>query len=435
MMEAVRNLDVSIAPSELVALYLCRVGKVSHAIEAFGFDVATELVVFAAKQLERAAADIGQIFHLGGADFAVLAHSEHLDEVAACERLLACETEPFQHGGASLHLKLRIGYAVFPRDAVNAEELSRFAARALTEAIASRTQRAIRFKPAMVLAAINIESIEDTIRHALDRDWLEAYFQPRVDAMTGRVTGFEALARWRSLVLKEHDTLELIKIAERSMLTTDIDTRMLRLSLEWVATLTRSGADITVAVNHSARSLQRPDFASRLAEMLSELAVAPARLQLELTETVLIEDDAVIAENLRALHRQGIAILLDDFGSGYSSLRYLHELPIATVKIDKSFVSGLPAEGGSRLIVESTVQLCQRLGKHTVAEGVETDEQWEYLRSVGCEEVQGYRIARPADAETMRDLVLHHLHAHSGAVVLADRLPESAAAGNSVNQA
>ncbi len=402
-----------------VAIFICHISKLEHANEAFGFDVGALLVQFAADRLEETTPQFSELFHLGGADFAVLVEGDTGAMERVVDQLRFAEESPFLHGGATLHLKLRMGYALFPDDAASAEELMRFAPLAMSEASNSRALGStVRFKPVFLLNSLARESLEDAIRYALDHDLIEPFFQPRVDVVTGRVSGFEAFVRWKSKDLQGHDNQELIAIAERSMLIVDLDEQMLRRVAAWTGSMAREGIRVPVAVNVSARTLQQPDYVEKFRTTLHAFHVDPSQIELELTETLLIDGDALVAANLRQLEALGVRMLLDDFGSGYSSLRYLHDLPISIVKIDKAFVQGLPGDERSRVIVESTLNLCRRLGKKTVAEGVETEAQFDYLLDIGCNEVQGYYLMRPKSAPQTRDILLKHFNLASGHMVI-----------------
>jgi EAL domain-containing protein (putative c-di-GMP-specific phosphodiesterase class I) len=210
----------------------------------------------------------------------------------------------------------------------------------------------------------------------------------------------------------------LIAIAERSALIVDLDEQMLRRVAAWTGSMAREGVKVPVAVNVSARTLQQTDYVDKFRATLHAFHVDPSQIELELTETILIDGDVIVAGNLRKLEALGVHMLLDDFGSGYSSLRYLHDLPISIVKIDKGFVQGLPDDERSRVIVESTLDLCRRLGKKTVAEGVETEAQFDYLLAVGCDEVQGYYLMRPKSASQTRSILLKHFDVATGHMVI-----------------
>ncbi len=406
-------------PGRSVAMFMCHISKLEHANEAFGFDVGALLVQFAADRLEETTPQFSELFHLGGPDFAVLVEGDTGPMERVVEQLRFAEESPFLHGGATLHLKLRIGYALFPDDAASGEELMRFAPLAMSEASNAPTLGStVRFTPVLLLNSLTKESLEDAIRYALDHDLIEPFFQPRVDVASGRVSGFEAFVRWKSKDLQGHDNQELIAIAERSALIVDLDEQMLRRVAAWTGSMVHEGIKVPVAVNVSVRTLRQADYVDKFRAMLHAFHVDPSQIELELTETMLIDGDPVISGNLRKLEALGVQMLLDDFGSGYSSLRYLHDLPISIVKIDKAFVQGLPDDERSRVIVETTLDLCRRLGKKTVAEGVETEAQFDYLLAIGCNEVQGYYLMRPKSALQTRSILLKHFDMGAGHMVI-----------------
>jgi EAL domain-containing protein (putative c-di-GMP-specific phosphodiesterase class I) len=247
--------------------------------------------------------------------------------------------------------------------------------------------------------------IEAAIKRAIDTGQFEPHFQSRVDTDTGRVHGLEALIRWTSPELAGYTNYQLIPIAERSLLATELDSQMLRKVVQWLAALAVDGIRIPVAVNLSARSLQRAAFPDEIRALVQAYGVDIKQIELELTETVLIEKNDVVGRNVASLHDMGVRLLLADFGRGYSSLRYLHELPIAIVKIDRTFIQTLPDDASSLAIVESTIELVHRLGKRVVAEGIETYAQWETLRSLGCDEVQGYFFMRPQGPKVVAEML------------------------------
>ncbi len=408
------------AAGRSLGLFLCHINKVRHANEAFGLDVGALLVQFSGRRLKETSPQFSELFHLGGADFAMVVETDSGSMTGVAERLGYADDEVFVHNGAMLRLNTRIGYALFPDDSTNADDLNRFASLAMGEAVNTHSlAAAVRFNPDFLLSSISRESLEDAIRAAVETHQIEPHFQPRVDALTGRVSGFEAFVRWKTRALQGHDNQELIAIAERSMLISEIDALMLRKVAAWMGSLMREGIRVPIALNVSAHSLGRADYVETLMGTLREFEVDHRFVELELTETVLIEGNAVINANLKKLRQLGINILLDDFGAGYSSLRYLHDLPISIVKIDKAFVQGLPEDEASRLIIESTLELCQRLGKRTVAEGVESAEQLSYLCAAGCDEVQGYYIMRPISAAQTREVMLRQYDPTSGYMSLA----------------
>lgn len=389
-----------------IGLFVVRIASVRYANETFGFDVGDMIIESVARTMALLRTDTTEVFHLGGGEFALLRQDlpDAMPDVAT--EILRIDDVAFVHKGATLHLRPKVGYAIYPVDASNVDELTRFAMLALNAVTGSESaQSAVRYVPALLAETISITQLETAIKHAIDTGQFEPHFQSRVNTQTGQVHGLEALVRWTSPALEGCSNYQLIPIAERSLLITELDSQMLRKVTEWLGMLALEGVHISVAVNLSARTLQRASLPDEIAALVSLHNLHMEQIELELTETVLIDQSAVVSQNLALFRNMGVGLLLDDFGSGYSSLRYLYELPISTVKIDALFVRGLPGDPASLAIVESTINLAHRLGKRVVAEGVETFAQWELLASMGCDEVQGYFLMRPQPAGVVADML------------------------------
>jgi EAL domain-containing protein (putative c-di-GMP-specific phosphodiesterase class I) len=260
------------------------------------------------------------------------------------------------------------------------------------------------FDPAMHAEAMARLHLETDLRRALERGELRVFYQPIVRLDTGRITGFEALARWqhpeRGLILPD----DFIPMAEDTGLILPMGLWVLE---EACRTLRRwqqrpGGERLTMAVNLSARQFTQPDLVERIARVMRETAVRPGTLELEITESVILQHTAPVIDTLQRLKALGVALHVDDFGTGYSSLSYLHRLPLDALKIDRSFVSG--ADAGCLQIVRMIVAMAKALGVAVVTEGIETAELLGELRSLDCEYGQGYFFCRPVAAEAMEAL-------------------------------
>lgn len=406
---------VPLSPDVALGLFVVRIARVRYANEAFGFDVGDLMIESAARNLSAICASDSELFHLGGGEFAVVRMDveEHMHDVA--NEILRVDDVVFVYRGATLNLQPKVGYAVFPTDASGVDDLTRFAMLALNAATAHDAPvSTVRFSPNLLEETVVIVQIEAAIKRAVDTGQFEPHFQSRVDTETGRVHGLEALIRWTSPELSGYNNYQLIPIAERSLLATELDSQMLRKVVQWLAALAADGIRIPVAVNLSSRSLQRAAFPDEIRALVQSHGVDIKQIELELTESVLIEKNDVVGRNVASLHEMGVRLLLADFGSGYSSLRYLRELPIAIVKIDRTFIQTLPDDAPSLAIVESTIDLVHRLGKRVVAEGVETYAQWETLRSLGCDEVQGYFFMRPQGPKVVAEMLRQQFDATVG---------------------
>jgi EAL domain-containing protein (putative c-di-GMP-specific phosphodiesterase class I) len=252
--------------------------------------------------------------------------------------------------------------------------------------------------------------LEASLSLAVERAELEVHFQPTIDLTTGQVRGAEALVRWRrgeTWVSPE----VFIPVAERSGLIVRVGEFVLRTACERLAGWLAEGLlsdDFVLAVNIAPRQVSQPGFAEQIDGILRDTGVEPPRLCLELTETALIDDPDTAADTLTALRGRGIAIAVDDFGTGQSSLTYLRRFPIEMVKVDRSFVGGLPTDPADTAIVGSVVELGRRLGLTTLAEGVETQEQADMLRGMGCQLAQGFFFSRALPGAALVDWVGRH---------------------------
>lgn len=400
---------------EVLGVFVLRMTRVRYANEAFGFDVGDLMIESAAVNLAAVGSPSAELFHLGGAEFAVIQINTLQEMSVIADDLLRVDEVPFVYRGATLTLLPKIGYAAFPVDADNVDDLARFAMLALNVAtVASGAKKVVHYSPALLQDTIEIVQIEAAIKRAVDNGHFEPYFQPRIDTKTGRVNGLEALIRWTSPELADYTNYELIPVAERSLLAADLDAKMLRKVVQWLAPLAAEGIRVPIAINLCAQSFERPALPDEIAALVHSHGIHIAQIEIELVETVLVENNDIVMRNLMAFGEMGIGLLLDDFGTGYSSLRHLRDLPISTVKIDRVFIAGLPNHASSLAIVQSTIELAHRLGKRVVAEGVETYDQWEMLRDMGCDEVQGYFLMRPAPAPAIAQMLRQQIDGSVG---------------------
>ncbi|HMT62880.1 MAG TPA: EAL domain-containing protein, partial [Microthrixaceae bacterium] len=285
--------------------------------------------------------------------------------------------------------------------------LLRDANAALHEAKLRGRDRTAVFNGRLRERAVDRINVETGLRRALRRDELRVYYQPQVDLSTGRISGVEALARWQH---PEHGLLgpgEFVSIAEQSGLIVPIGAWILQRACEqlaeWAETLPH-GHELTMGINLSGRQLIHPDLVDEIVAITTETGVNPAKVELEITESILLDDVDRSIKVLTDLKSHGLKLALDDFGTGYSSLTYLRRFPIDVVKIDRSFVDGIGDDPDNAAIVRSVVELAKTLGLTCIAEGIETDDDLAQIRDLGCDVAQGFLIAQPlsaADAERL----------------------------------
>lgn len=357
------------------------------------------------------------VARIGGDEFGIELQLNH-DKDALLEILNGLQAklrEPFDVDGHEISVAATIGVAASPDDACDADSLLRFADAALHQA--KHTARGgYHFYSAKLQArAAGRLSIESDLRRAIDRGQLQLHYQPRIALSTYTPTGVEALLRWQHPQRGWISPGEFIPIAEELGLIVDIGAWVMREAMRQAAEWVRAGTRLSVAVNVSALQFQRASVSAQVADALQASGMTPDLLELEITEGILIDRPQLVREALERLRADGIRIALDDFGTGYSSLTYLRRLPIDCLKIDRSFVNDLGEADGSQL-VRGILALAHSLGLRVVAEGVETHAQLQFLSDSGCEEVQGFLLAKPMPAPMLEQWLANWLQQDSRAI-------------------
>jgi predicted signal transduction protein with EAL and GGDEF domain len=322
-----------------------------------------------------------------------VAHDE--DAITVASRVTAAMGAPFLLDGREVRVGASVGIAR-ARGNDTAEELLRNADLAMYRAKATGKGRYEAFDPAMHVALIDRLELERDLRYAVERGEIALVYQPIVDMATGEVSGAEALARWYHPVRGLIPPARFVPLAEETGLIGSLGRWVImeacRQAAQWSDTA-------SIAVNVSGRQLEDHGYIFDVADALERSGIAPERLVLEITESVLMRDPQAALERLGALRILGVRIAVDDFGTGYSSLAYLQRFPVNVLKIDKAFVTGVDEGEGGAALVRAIVALGRSLGLGTVAEGVETAEQARALRALGCHYGQGYLFSRPVPIE------------------------------------
>jgi diguanylate cyclase (GGDEF)-like protein/PAS domain S-box-containing protein len=366
--------------------------------DTLGHSVGDQLLREAARRLQECARQCDTISRQGGDEFAiVLPDLTDSDEAARmAQRILDQMAESYRLDDQELHISCSIGISVCPRDGRSAESLLKNADNALYRAKDAGRNNYQHYQSGATVVARERLSLENSLRHAVERQQLELYYQPKWDFRANAITGAEALIRWNHPDLGLLPPSRFIPIAEDSGLVLSLGEWVLRAAVSEIGQLHRNGwSGLRVAVNLSARQFRQCDLTGLVQGLLGETGFEPTCLELELTEGILMHhtDDNLAA--LRAFREMGVRMAIDDFGTGYSSLSYLQRFPVNLLKIDRSFVADLPANANNAAIVDAIVTLAHGLGLEVVAEGVETVEQLEFLRAHGCDEGQGYYFGRP----------------------------------------
>jgi diguanylate cyclase (GGDEF)-like protein len=394
------------------ALLLLDVDRFKKINDSLGYQAGDRLLREVAERLSAAAGEGVTVARFGGDEFALLVPraSGPRDVTAVAYRLREALSRPFEAGGQELYLSGSIGISLCPGDGGDADALMRNAAAALHRA-RERGCGSYEFYAAdMNGEAVRRLALEGDLRRALDRGEFAVYYQPqyRVGAGGGspRLCGAEALARWQHPKLGLVPPAEFIPLAESAGLIVPLGEWVLRTACEQNAAWQRAGhAPFRVAVNLSAQQFHGRGLVQTVSRALADARLDPRWLELELTESSLVTDVPRAAETLEGLRALGVSISVDDFGTGYSSLSYLINLPVDTLKIDRSFVTGATADARCAALLRGTVTLARDLGMGVKAEGVETAEQRDKLLALGCPDMQGYLFGRPAPAREFEELI------------------------------
>lgn len=383
--------------SEGVALLMLDLDRFKQVNDTLGHQSGDDLIRAVSQRLATLIEPQDMLARLGGDEFGVIHFSKrglagHLD---LSQRIIDAVGKPFEIFGSEAFVGVSIGVVVIGEGDADRREITRKADIALYEAKSSGRNRAIVYEDTMDELLQNRHTIEAELRDALRRnDQLSVAFQPLFSREAGKVRGAEALARWTHPTLGKVSPAHFVPVAESTGLIETLGEFVLREACK----LGANHPGMTIAVNISPAQLRNPKFPERLFDMLLETGMAPANLELEITESILLDDEQVAAASLRTFRDAGIRIALDDFGTGYSSLNYLKRYPVDCIKIDRSFVSQLEDGSVSVAIVQAMVTLAHALEIEVTAEGVETEEQRRILAQLGCNTFQGFLLSAPVSS-------------------------------------
>jgi diguanylate cyclase (GGDEF)-like protein/PAS domain S-box-containing protein len=377
--------------------------------DTLGHTAGDELLLEMARRLRECVRDDDTVARLGGDEFTIilseLRHPE--DAVSVAQKILATVQEPLTIGGMPIVVSASIGIALYPNDGLDPESLLRNADSAMYRAKAEGRNTYQLCTDEMKGRALERLAVESRLRTAVHDEQLILAYQPQINLVTGRTIGVEALVRWNDPLRGIVEPASFIPIAEETRLILPLGEWVLRTACkqmkEWHD---RGSGPMRIGVNLSARQFQQHDLVDMVRSVLDESSLGPSSLDLEITETTAMQNAEVTVETLHALRALGVGISIDDFGMGYSSLNYLKRFPLNAVKIDRAFVNDITSNNGDAAIVSAVIGMARSLRLRVVAEGVETAEQFAFLRSRECDEAQGYYFSRPVPPEEMTRLLL-----------------------------
>jgi diguanylate cyclase (GGDEF)-like protein len=371
--------------------------------DTYGHPAGDELIKQVAQRLSDLLRGADTLARFGGDEFAVIQTGirSSADVEALARRILEAVAAPFEIGGAQITVGVSIGIAVAPQNGQTHEALMRLADTALYQAKSEGRNRFSFFERTMDDALRMRKVVEDDLRHAIQRNELALHYQPVYSADGGTIVGVEALVRWPHAKHGLISPSRFISLAEERGLVIPLGEWVLRRACEdgkrW--------PDLRIAVNVSPIQFRHRDFVASVVRTLRETGFDPTRLEIELTEGVVVEDADAAEAAMVELRDLGVNLALDDFGTGYSSLIYLRRFAFDKIKIDRSFLESMEATGESAILVHSIVHLGRALGLTVTAEGVETREQHRFLQALGCHQVQGFLFSKPVPPEEIDRLL------------------------------
>ena len=394
---------IALAPRHMnkVAVLFLDLDGFKHINDSLGHPTGDKLLQSIAKRLGECVRGADTVSRQGGDEFVVLlsevAQSEHAAITA--RRMLQAVARPHFIDQHDLHITTSIGVSVYPDDGQDAETLIKNADTAMYHAKENGRQSYQFFTPAMNVRAVERQSIEESLRRALERQEFTLHYQPKIDLETGAITGAEALIRWVHPIRGSVSPAQFIPIAEDCGLIVPIGKWVLREACKQARAWVDEGLPLgTMAVNISAIEFLDENFLDGVLAILKDTGMDPGSLEFELTESVLMKHAESTESILKTLTTLGVQLAVDDFGTGYSSLSYLRKFPINALKIDQSFVRQITTAGRDTSIVTAVISMGRSLKLRVIAEGVETSEELAFLRAQRCDEAQGYYFSRPVPA-------------------------------------
>ena len=396
---------------KLLAVLSLDLNRFKYVNDKFGFTAGDELLVKVAERLRRCVRDYDTVSHLGGGNFAIVFEDISVSDEAseAANQILDFMSEPFEIRGHELFVTFSIGIALYPFDDDQAENLLQKADIALYQAKEAGRNSHRFYNARKRDKAITRFFMESDLRHAIERNEFLIYYQPIVQFSTGQITGVEALLRWRRPSQEIIPPLEFIPVLEDSGQIIQVGQWVLETACRQGKLWQQQGfGDLKININISAKQFKDRNLLQTVDAVLAHSGLPPHLLNLEITESLLIENRERAIQMLDMLNEKGVSMSVDDFGTGYSSMAYLKNMPIETIKIDKTFVNGIPFDMDDVTIIHAIDYLSKNLRLNVIAEGVETQEQLKFLSKLNVFAIQGYLLSKPLPAAELENLFCRH---------------------------
>ncbi|OYT98704.1 MAG: diguanylate cyclase [Burkholderiales bacterium PBB1] len=380
------------------ALLFLNLDRFKHINDTLGHSMGDRVLIEVAERLLLTLRQVDTVARLGADEYVLLVHqADAAGAEGSARRVLDAMQRPFTLDDLSFTVTCSVGISLHPGDGSTADEMLQAADAAMNEARESG-RAGFRFHQARAESTSKLRTrmkLDHAMRQALAAGRFRLHYQPQVELKSGEIVGAEALIRWRDPELGDVPPVEFIPVAERSGFIVSIGSWVLRQAVQQAALWREQGRHLLMSINVSALQFQQADFVDSVARALAEVGLDPQWLELELTESILIQDAQEALHRLQALAELGVKLAIDDFGTGYSSLAYLKRFPISRLKIDRSFIQGLPGDESDAGIVRAIANMARALRLELIAEGVESEAQRQFMLQVGCEQYQGF-LTSPA---------------------------------------
>lgn len=397
--------------AHLVAVVFIDLDNFKLVNDSLGHTAGDQLLKAVAERLQSAFRSVDTVARLGGDEFVLILYDQSSEELISqeTERINEVFLAPFDIDGREIFVSYSAGFSLYPQDGKDAETLLMNADVAMYRAKEKRGNSFQFYAPEMHSKINDRLALESNMRHALERQEFLLLYQPQINLKTKKVFGMEALIRWHHPTMGMISPAKFIPLAEETGLIVSIGEWVTRTACEQLKAFENAGLrDLTVAVNLSSRQFKESDLIPSIAKILQDTGLAAEHLELELTESILMNNSQGIVSTLDTLKNMGLKLAIDDFGTGYSSLSYLKSFPMDKLKIDQSFVKDISTSSDNSAIVRAIINLGHSLNLQVIAEGVETEQQLDFLTAHNCDEIQGYYYSKPLSAEDFKQFVEQH---------------------------
>jgi len=392
--EAITN---SVLSGDIVGMLYIGLDGFKTINEVFGHESGDNFLKQVGERLSDLVGDKDVVARFGGDEFNVMIQGvqKEKDLEKIIDNILKILREPFIVHDVETFVTASMGVALYPNDGLTADQLVLNSHTALNEAKSAGKNTYRRFSSQLNVQSMERMFIESSLRKAVDNDEFQLYYQPRVDVNTGKILGAEALIRWVNAQMGVISPGRFIPVAEETGLIVAIGDWVLETAINQAKLWKDSGYDLKVSINIAAMQFIQENLSGKISDYIAKAGISTEVIEIEITESTIMRDPELAVKSLRRLKDMGLSVAVDDFGTGYSSLSYLKKFPIDTLKLDKSFVDGIPEDSDDVAISRAVMTLAKSLGLNVTAEGVETAQQYEFLKGETCDEIQGYYFSRP----------------------------------------